>query len=77
MNIPHEAVWGRNPYGYLLNINHPAVYPLYMRYKRWKEIPVWCPMSDKERIEFENYLAAPKGESDAKSQEKQTAGTGD
>ncbi len=76
MNTPYEAVLGRNPYNYRLNINHPAVYPLYMRYKRWKGIPVWCPMSDEERMEFEHYLTA-KGDPNAKNTKEQTAGTGD
>lgn len=56
MKLSTESIVKDNPYGYTLNINHPVVYPLYMRYKRWKGIPVWCPMSDGERIEFEGYL---------------------
>lgn len=59
MKIPTEAVLNKNPYGYTLNINHPTIHPLYMRYKRWKRIPVWCPLSDTERTEFETYM---KGE---------------
>lgn len=45
-----------NPQGYRVNINHPTVRPLYERYKRWRHIPGWCPLSDTERREFENYI---------------------
>lgn len=76
MKLSTESIVKDNPYGYTLNINHPAVYPLYMRYKRWKGIPVWCPMSDEERMEFEHYLTA-KGDPNAKNTKEQTTGTGD
>ena len=56
MKIPPEAILSRNPYSYILNINHPVIHPLYMRFKRWKGIPVYCPLSDTERIEFEEYM---------------------
>ncbi len=56
MKIPSESIIENSPYGYALNINHPTIYPLYMRFKRWKEIPVWCPLSDAEREEFEEYI---------------------
>lgn len=45
-----------NPYGFRVNINHPAVLPLYKRYKRWKGIADWCPLSDSERLNFEKYI---------------------
>ena len=45
-----------NPYGYLFNINHPKVRPLYERYKKWKGVPLNFPLSDKERFEFETLL---------------------
>ena len=45
-----------NPYGYRLNVSDPEIKPLYDRYKKWKDIPVWCPLSDKERLEFEDYI---------------------
>lgn len=45
-----------NPCGYQVNINHPTVRPLYERYKRWRNIPPWCPLSDSERREFEIYI---------------------
>lgn len=44
-----------NKYGYKLNVNHPAVRPLYERFKRWKGIPDNDPPSDEERKEFEDY----------------------
>lgn len=45
-----------NQYGYQVNISHPLIKPLYDRFKVWKKIPPWCPLSDDERFEFENYI---------------------
>ena len=45
-----------NPYGYKLNVNHPYIYELYERYRAWKGIARNFPISDMQRIEFENYL---------------------
>lgn len=45
-----------NKYGYQININHPQINDLYRRYLKWKGIPQWCPLSDKERFEFEAYI---------------------
>lgn len=45
-----------NPYGYQVDISHPDIQPLYWRYKKWKGIPRWCPLSDEERKEFEAYI---------------------
>ena len=45
-----------NPYGYLVNVNHPLIQPLYYRFKQWKGIPRRFPLSDEERLEFENYI---------------------
>lgn len=45
-----------NPYGYLLNLNHPKIRELYYRYKDWKGISRNCPLSDAERFEFERYV---------------------
>lgn len=45
-----------NPYGYKLNINYPLIRALYVRYKRWKNIPYNVPLSDNERFEFEDYV---------------------
>lgn len=49
-----------NPYGYLLNISHPRVAPLYWRYKKWKGIPRTAPMSGQERFEFEALVLRQK-----------------
>lgn len=46
----------QNPYGYLVNINHPRISKLYDRYKKKNNIPPWCPMSDDERYDFENLI---------------------
>lgn len=40
-------------YGYRLDLNDPVIKELYDRYRRKKGIPVWCPLSDYERHEFE------------------------
>lgn len=45
-----------NPNGYLVNINHPLIQPLYYRFKEWKGIPRRFPLSDAERLEFEKYI---------------------
>lgn len=49
-----------NPYGYRLDISEPEIHELYLRFKRWKKIPSWCPLSDGERFEFENYILKRK-----------------
>lgn len=45
-----------NPYGYRVDISDPETQKLYQRYKRWKSIPPWCPLSDGERLEFEDII---------------------
>lgn len=45
-----------NPYGYRVDISDPETYKLYQRYKKWKDIPIWCPLSDGERLEFEDII---------------------
>lgn len=43
-------------YGYKVDISKPKYRTLYERYKKWKKIPKWCPLSDAERLEFEKYV---------------------
>lgn len=43
-------------YGYKININKPEYREAYNRFKAWKHIPKWCPLSDEERHEFERYI---------------------
>lgn len=45
-----------NPYGYRVNIAHPAIRPLYERFHRWKGVSMHFPLSDAERFEFEEYI---------------------
>ena len=45
-----------NKYGYQIDISHPQIKPLYERFKKWKNVPRWCPLSDQERLEFESYI---------------------
>lgn len=45
-----------NPYGYRVDISKTKYRELYDRYKQWKGIPKWCPLSDYERLEFEEFV---------------------
>lgn len=47
-------------YGYQVDITKPKYRELYDRYKKYKNIPRWCPLSDGERFEFENYVLRSK-----------------
>ena len=49
-----------NKYGYQVDITKPKYRNLYDRYKKYKNIPRWCPLSDGERFEFENYVLRSK-----------------
>lgn len=55
-DILDEIILLNNKYGYKVNISHPKIKPLYQRFKKWKNIPNWCPLSDDERLEFESYI---------------------
>lgn len=61
---------GPNPYGYRVNVNHPAVLPLYRRFKRWKGINPMFPLSDAERLEFERYVLERVGKGEEKKHEQ-------
>ena len=56
-----------NKYGYRINIMHPKIDPLYKRFKKWKGIADWCPLSDVERFEFESYILKREVENGTKS----------
>ena len=49
-----------NEYGYRVDISNPKIKPLFFRYKKWKGIPDWCPLSDDERLDFEQYILKEK-----------------
>lgn len=53
---PDKMTMTGHKYGYQVSIGHPQITPYYCRYKEWRGIPVWCPLSDKERREFEAYM---------------------
>lgn len=55
-DILDEIILLNNKYGYKVNISHSKIKPLYQRFKKWKNIPNWCPLSDDERLEFEGYI---------------------
>ena len=61
-------------YGYKVDISNPKIKPLYERYKKWKGIPSWCPLSDDERLEFESYIL--KGDDIKNENCKRTADNG-
>lgn len=46
----------RNPYGYEINISHPVIAPMYEAFKRKRRIPPWCPLSDAQRMTFEELI---------------------
>lgn len=45
-----------NKYGYQVDITKLEYRELYERYKKYKNIPRWCPLSDCERFEFEEFV---------------------
>lgn len=47
-----------NRYGYRLDLRNPLVAKLYQRYKNLHHIPHWCPLSDGERMDFEDQVIA-------------------
>lgn len=55
-------------WGYRTDLSDPVVKKLYFRYKRWKGIPEWCPLSDQERHEFDTYVMShfARGKNSAK-----------
>lgn len=55
-NPDSEFLVPDNPYGYIVNIRHKAIHALYERYRDKNEIPPWCPLSDKQRYDFENMV---------------------
>ncbi len=44
---------GINDYGYRVNIRNPYINSLYRRFYKKQKIPMWCPLSDEQRFEFE------------------------
>ena len=57
MSIDNDNIFlTNNPYGYRININHEKIRDKYERYRKWKKIPPYVPLSDKERFEFEEFM---------------------
>ena len=50
---PQNIYTQGNPYGYRLNLRHPLVEKLYYRYKERMGISRSTPLSDEERLDFE------------------------
>lgn len=50
---PQSLYTQGNPYGYRLNLRHPLVEKLYYRYKERMGISRSTPLSDEERLDFE------------------------
>lgn len=42
--------------GFQIKVCHPEVRPYYDQFRRDMKIPVWCPLEDKERLEFEHLV---------------------
>lgn len=42
-----------NPYGYKININHPAIYPLFVAYHKKIGVPLHIHMTTEQRLKFE------------------------
>ena len=42
-----------NPYGYKININHPAIYPLFVAYHKKIGVPLHIHMTSEQRLNFE------------------------
>lgn len=47
---------GINKYNYRLNLNNPKIKELYLRYKKYINVPANIPLSDVQRWEFEKYI---------------------
>ena len=66
-----DVLLQHNPWGYKVNINHPAVRPIFERYLRWHGIPLWCPLSDAQRREFEAaFMAGAEKKAKRKAKQK-------
>lgn len=50
---PVQMLNYNNPYGYKLNVNHPLINKIYLRYKEQHGIASRIPLNDTERNEFE------------------------
>jgi len=55
-NTANTIFNANNPYGFKINISHPKIYPLYIRFKKSKNLPLHFPISDKQRAEFEEHI---------------------
>ena len=53
LQIDDKIICKPNKYGYIVNINHPKIKPLYESFKKHKKAII---LSDKERHEFETYI---------------------
>lgn len=42
-----------NPCGYKININHPAIYPLFVAYHKKIGVPLYIHMTTEQRLKFE------------------------
>lgn len=51
--LSENIILRNNKYGYRANINTPKINKLYQNYRKHKGLPIWCPLSDAERIQFD------------------------
>lgn len=45
-----------NRYGFKVNISHPKIAPILVKYKKEHGLSIHHPMSDKDRLDFEHYV---------------------
>ena len=57
-NLHNPMIVKNNPNGFCLNVNHPLIREIYWRYKEKNGIPRRYPLSDNERLEFEEVTIA-------------------
>ena len=52
-----ESIYtNNNKYGFRLNVNHPYINKLYLRFKASKGVGVNSPLNDSDRMEFERVV---------------------
>ena len=57
-----------NPYGYRIDISGGYERDLYREYKKLKGIPLYVPLSDEERFDFERWVLGEKWKSEAEKE---------
>ncbi|WMJ23480.1 hypothetical protein RBG61_02080 [Paludicola sp. MB14-C6] len=53
-----ELFLHNNKYGFKIKVNHDSIKPLYELFKQRRNLSSHYPISDKDRLDFENWLVA-------------------